>query len=130
MYEFIYENEKEFRKLERALKGINLLAYNELFYKVYPNLKKGNFKHAKKNGSFYEFELSTDELSEKVYLTKYKLLFQKQENLVKLIEIVPKEILLEYLKGNTINYKGVIIPKNSEIYMFKTNLIIGIRGGY
>ena len=124
MCDFIYENEKEFKKLERALKGMNNLAYKKLFYEVYPNLKKGNFKHAKKNGPFYEVELPTDELSEKVYLTKYKLIFQKQKNLVKLIEIVPKEILLEYLKGNTTNYKGVIIPKNSEMYIFKTNLVL------
>ena len=124
MCDFIYENEKEFKKLERALKGMNNLAYKKLFYEVYPNLKNDNFKPAKKNGPFYEVELPTDELSEKIYLTKYKLIFQKQKNLVKLIEIVPKEILLEYLKGNTTNYKGVIIPKNSEMYIFKTNLVL------
>ena len=124
MCDFIYENEKEFKKLERALKGMNNLAYKKLFYEVYPNLKNDNFKQAKKNGPFYEVELPTDELSEKIYLTKYKLIFQRQKNLVKLIEIVPKEILLEYLKGNTTNYKGVIIPKNSEMYIFKTNLVL------
>lgn len=52
MYDFIYENEKELKNLERALKGINLLTYKKLFYEVYPNLKKAFLSMQRKKALF------------------------------------------------------------------------------
>ena len=62
MYDFIYENEKEFKQLERGLKKINMVAYKKLLFEIYPNLKKGSFQNAKKKGNLYEIELPTDKL--------------------------------------------------------------------
>ena len=40
---FEYINENEFRKLERAVKKYNMLAYKKLYFEYYPSLKEGNF---------------------------------------------------------------------------------------
>ena len=42
-YVFDYVNENEFKKLERALKKYNMLAYKKLFFEYYPKLKDGEF---------------------------------------------------------------------------------------
>ena len=38
-----YINENEFRKLERALKKYNMLAYKKLNFDYYPSLRGGKF---------------------------------------------------------------------------------------
>ena len=38
-----YINENEFRKLERALKKYNMLAFKKLNFEYYPSLRKGEF---------------------------------------------------------------------------------------
>ena len=38
-----YINENEFRKLERALKKYNMLAFKKLNFEYYPALRSGNF---------------------------------------------------------------------------------------
>ena len=38
-----YINENEFKKLERALKKYNMLAYKKLNFEYYPALRSGNF---------------------------------------------------------------------------------------
>ena len=112
MYEFIYENENEFKQLERGVKRLNMIAYQKLLFEIYPNLKNGDLKQAKKNDNLYEIELPTDTMFSRVY-GKYKLVFEIIDKNIKLIEILPREILLEHLKGNTIFYKGIIVSKNS-----------------
>ena len=50
-----YINENEFKKLERALKKYNMLAYKKLNFEYYPDLRSGKFvgelisKNAKEN---------------------------------------------------------------------------------
>lgn len=48
MYDFIYENEKDFKKLEQGLGQLNMLAYKKLLFEIYPNLKIRNLERAKK----------------------------------------------------------------------------------
>ena len=38
-----YINENEFKKLERALKKYNMLAYKKLNFEYYPDLRNGKF---------------------------------------------------------------------------------------
>ena len=38
-----YINENEYKKLERALKKYNMLAYKKLNFEYYPKLRSGNF---------------------------------------------------------------------------------------
>lgn len=96
MYEFIYENENEFKQLERGLRQIDMSAYKKLMFEIYPNLKRGVLNNAKINGDLYEIELPTDELFYTLY-GKYKLTFEIIKNNIKLIDILPKEIILEHL---------------------------------
>ena len=42
-YLFEYVNKNEFRKLERSLKKIYMLAYTKYFFDFCPALKEGNF---------------------------------------------------------------------------------------
>ena len=42
-YVLDYVNENEFRKLERALKKYNMLAFKKLNFDYYPSLGNGNF---------------------------------------------------------------------------------------
>ena len=113
MYDFIYENENEFKRLERSLRQIDMLATKTLLFKTYPNLKNGNFKGAKKNENIFEIELPTNIMFMSVY-GRFRLTFEIIDNHIKLIDILPKEILLEHAKGNTTFYKGVVILKNND----------------
>lgn len=122
MYDFIYENEKEFKQLERGVKRLNMIAYQKLLFEIYPNLKNGDLKQAKKNDNLYEIELPTDTMFSRVY-GKYKLVFEIIDKNIKLIDILPREILLEHLKGNTIFYKGIIVSKNSYKDKYKIDLL-------
>lgn len=110
MYDFIYENENEFKQLERGLRQIDMSAYKKLMFEIYPNLKRGVLNNAKINGDFLEIELPTYSLSKNVYGT-HKLIFQIVDSNIKLIEITPKKILL---KGNYVFYRGVKIPFEEE----------------
>ena len=42
-YVLDYINENEFRKLERALKKYNMIAFKKLTFEYYPSLRSGNF---------------------------------------------------------------------------------------
>ena len=42
-YVLDYINENEFKKLERALKKYNMLAFKKLNFDYYPALRNGNF---------------------------------------------------------------------------------------
>ena len=72
-YIFDYVNENEFRKLERAIKKYNMLAYKKLYFEYYPSLKEGNFlgkliSTNKSNlTSNYELKLPTDAMFSKVH---------------------------------------------------------------
>ena len=71
-YLFDYVNENEFKKLERAIKKYNMLAYKKLYFEYYPALKEGNFlgklisTNKKNNTKTYELKLPTDALFSKV----------------------------------------------------------------
>lgn len=126
MYDFIYQDENEFRRLERGLKIINMVAYKKLVFEIYPSLKKGDFSKVNENDGLYEIELPTDNMFARVY-GKYKLIFEIIDNNIKLIELVPKDILLASLNGKFTTYRGVVIPiENNEKYKFKIDLLDGI----
>jgi len=122
MYNFIYENESEFKMLERGLKKINMLAYKKLMFEIYPNLKNGNLEKAKKNGSLYEIDLPTDKLFLKVY-GQCKLIFTINDNNITLIKIVPEEMLKENHRSKLSTYKGVMLSNNHHKDIFKIDLL-------
>lgn len=118
-------SEFEYKKVERSLRKINMLAYKKLVFQVIPELKNGDLSTAKKVGDLYEVDLPTDYLFEHVY-EKFKLRFKKEDKKIVLVDITPKEVLLKFMDGITM-YKGVPVPeKNSEKYRFKRDLLSAI----
>ena len=126
-----YLNENEFKKLERALKKYNMLAFKKLNFDYYPSLKNGKFvgekvaSNKKDHTDTYELKLPSDHMFSQVHgdvLLKY-IVYNKQ-NVVMLDTITPTEILLEGHMAELTTYKGVMISKaNASKDMFKIDLI-------
>lgn len=126
-----YINENEFKKLERALKKYNMLAYKKLNFDYYPELRKGNFigelistNKADKTET-YELKLPSDSMFKQVHGdVTLKYIVYKNENIVMLDTITPTDILLEGHMAELTTYKGVMISKaNASKDMFKIDLL-------
>ncbi len=130
-YVLDYINENEFKKLERALKKYNMLAFKKLNFDYYPSLRSGKFvgelvKTNKKDGTeSYELKLPSDKMfaavhgEVKLYYTVYK-----KEGTIMLDTITPTEILLEGHMSELTTYKGIMISKaNASKDKFKIDLL-------
>ncbi len=125
-----YINENEFRKLERALKKYNMLAFKKLSFEYYPSLRNGEFlgelmsSDKKNNTETYELKLPSDHLFTQVHgEVKLRYIVYKEQNIVMLDTIEPKEILLEGHVAELPTYKGVMISKaNADKDKFMVNL--------
>lgn len=130
-YVFDYVNENEFKKLERALKKYNMLAYKKLFFEYYPKLKDGEFlgevvsTNSNNHTKNYELKLPTDTMFSKVHgdvVLHYTV--YEQENIVMLNTISPEEILSEGHQTELETYKGVMVSKtHADKDIFKINLL-------
>ena len=126
-----YINENEFKKLERALKKYNMLAYKKLNFEYYPALRSGNFigelisTNKKENTETYELKLPSDHMFKQVHGdVTLKYIVYKNENIVMLDTITPTDILLEGHMAELTTYKGVMISKaNASKDMFKIDLL-------
>lgn len=125
-----YINENEYKKLERALKKYNMLAFKKLNFEYYPSLRKGEFlgelmSSNKKNGSeTYELKLPSDRRFTQVHgEVKIRYIVYKEQNIVMLDTIMPTDILLEGHVAELTTYKGVMISKaNADKDKFMVNL--------
>ena len=130
-YVLDYINENEFKKLERALKKYNMLAFKKLNFEYYPALRNGNFvgelisTNKKENTAKYELKLPSDKMfaavhgEVKLYYTVYL-----NEGTVMLDTITPTEILLEGHMSELSTYKGIMISKaNASKDKFKIDLL-------
>ena len=130
-YVLDYINENEYKKLERALKKYNMLAFKKLNFDYYPSLRSGKFvgelvKTNKKDGTeSYELKLPSDKMfaavhgEVKLYYTVYL-----KEGTVMLDTITPTEILLEGHMSELTTYKGIMISKaNASKDKFKIDLL-------
>jgi len=130
-YVLDYVNENEFKKLERALKKYNMLAFKKLNFDYYPALRNGKFvgelvsTNKKEGTSKYELKLPSDKMfaavhgEVKLYYTVYK-----KEGTVMLDTITPTEILLEGHMSELTTYKGIMISKaNASKDKFKIDLL-------
>ena len=126
-----YINENEFKKLERALKKYNMLAYKKLNFEYYPKLRNGNFigellsTNKKDKTETYELKLPSDHMFQQVHGdVTLKYIVYKEQNIVMLDTITPTEILLEGHMAELTTYKGVMISKaNASKDMFKIDLL-------
>ena len=125
-----YINENEYKKLERALKKYNMLAFKKLNFEYYPALRSGNFlgelieTNKEKNTETYELKLPSDLLFTQVHgEVKVRYIVYKEQNTVMLETIMPTDILLEGHVAELTTYKGVMISKqNAEKDKFMINL--------
>ncbi len=130
-YIFDYVNENEFKKLERAIKKYNMLAYKKLYFEYYPALKEGNFlgkvisTNQSNNTTTYELKLPTDAMFSKVHgdIKLYYLVYNN-DRIVMLDKFEPMDILSEGHASELVTYKGVMVSKeHAEKDMFKINLL-------
>ena len=130
-YIFDYVNENEFKKLERAIKKYNMLAYKKLYFEYYPALKEGKFlgkvisTNQSNNTTTYELKLPTDAMFSKVHgdIKLYYLVYNN-ERIVMLDKFEPMDILSEGHASELVTYKGVMVSKeHAENDMFKINLL-------
>jgi len=129
-----YINENEYRKLERALKKYNMLAYKKLNFEYYPAMRSGNFlgelvsKDNKLKTETYELKLPSDLLFQQVHgEVKVRYIVYREQNIVMLETIMPTDILLEGHVAELSTYKGVMISKaNAEKDKFMVNLFSAI----
>ena len=128
---FEYINENEFRKLERAVKKYNMLAYKKLYFEYYPSLKEGNFlgdivsTNSENNSISYELALPTDHLFAKVHgVMKLHYIVYPDSKIVMLDKLTPLEILAEGHQSELVTYKGIMVSKeHADKDMFKINLL-------
>ena len=126
-----YINENEYRKLERALKKYNMLAFKKLNFEYYPSLRNGEFigelvsKNQKAGTKTYELKLPSDHMFSQVHCDiKLHYIVYEKEKVVMLDTITPSDILLEGHMAELTTYKGVMISKNNaEKDMFKIDLL-------
>lgn len=130
-YVLDYINENEFKKLERALKKYNMLAFKKLTFEFYPALRNGNFlgekvsENKKNNTTTYEIKLPSDKMFTQIH-GEVKLIYtvHPKEQVVMLEEITPAKILLEGHMSELTTYKGIMISKaNASKEMFKIDLL-------
>jgi len=135
-YVLDYINENEFKKLERALKKYNMLAFKKLNFDYYPALRNGKFvgelvRSNKKEGTLkYELKLPSDKMFAAVHgeVKLFYTVYQK-EGTVMLDTITPTEILLEGHMSELTTYKGIMISKaNASKDKFKIDLLNMLQG--
>lgn len=130
-YVLDYIDENEFKKLERALKKYNMLAFKKLSFEFYPSLRNGKFlgekvsENKENNTATYEIKLPSDKMFTKIH-GEVKLIYtvHPKEKIVVLEEITPSKILLEGHMSEMTTYKGIMISKkNATKEMFKIDLL-------
>ena len=130
-YVLDYINENEFKKLERALKKYNMLAFKKLNFEFYPALRNGKFQgelvetNKKSKTEKYELKLPSDKMFTQIY-GEVKLIYtvHKKDEVVMLETITPSDILLEGHRSELTTYKGIMISKsNASKDMFKIDLL-------
>ena len=135
-YVLDYIDENEYRKLERALKKYNSLAFKKLNFEYYPSLRNGKFvgemisQNKKAGTETYELKLPSDKMFAQVH-GEVKLIYTvyKKEEIVLLDSIAPKDILLEGHMSELTTYKGVMISKaNASKDKFKIDLLNMLQG--
>ena len=135
-YVLDYVNENEFRKLERALKKYNMIAFKKLNFEYYPSIRSGKFigelveSNKKNHTETYELKLPSDKIFAQIH-GEIKLIYtvHTKENIIMLETLTPEDILLEGHRSELTTYKGIMISKeNASKDKFKIDLLNMLQG--
>ena len=120
-----YENENEFRKLERALKTYNMLAYKDYIFDLLQKLKQGKTIGDEIEENLFKVHLQSSEIVEFVYGKSYFTYRIEDDNKAVLLGMEPREFLIAGHKKELPVYKGVPIvgPKDR----FKVDLYLTLH---
>ena len=137
-YVLDYIDENEFRKLERALKKYNMLAFKKLNFEYYPALRNGKFvgeliSQNKKNGTeTYELKLPSDKMFAQVH-GEVKLVYTvyKKEETVMLDKITSqRDINIAFINELAMAFDKMGIDTNEVIDAMNTKWnALGFRPG-
>ncbi len=135
-YVLDYVNENEFKKLERALKKYNMIAFKKLNFEYYPMIRSGKFvgeviaQNKKNKTTSYELKLPSDKLFTQIHgEVKLRYTVHEKEEVVMLETLTPEDILLEGHRSELTTYKGIMISKeNASKDMFKIDLLNMMQG--
>ena len=129
-YIFEYQNENEFRKIERSVRKYNMLAYKKLTFDYYPSIKNGEFLGklvGEKDGvKSYDLVLPTDDMFVKVHgeVVLHYSVYQDKKVILLTNITCDDNILEEGHRTELKAYKGVMVSRdNPEKDMFKINLL-------
>lgn len=129
-YIFEYQNENEFRKIERSVRKYNMLAYKKLTFDYYPSIKNGEFLGklvSDENGvKSYDLVLPTDDMFVKVHgeVVLHYSVYQDKKVILLTNITCDDNILEEGHRTELKAYKGVMVSRdNPEKDMFKINLL-------
>jgi hypothetical protein len=130
-YTIDYLDEIEYKKLERAVKKYNMLAYKDLIFNCYSKLRSGIFEGdivANDNQAgitTYEYKLPTTTLFAKVHgHLRLNYTVDKKDNRILLNTLKPTEILEAGHRSELETYKGVMVSKeNAAKDRFKIELL-------
>ena len=109
----IYLDENEFNKKLRALRKYCMRSYKDFVFKVVPELKNAELE----NGS-YKKPLITDKMFKCVY-GEIQIVFNVNNGVVILEDLIPGDILTEGHKKELDCYKGVPVRNKQDIFKIK-----------
>ncbi|MFA5602262.1 MAG: hypothetical protein WDA21_00815 [Bacilli bacterium] len=124
-----YFDEIEYKKLERAVKKYNMLAYKDLIFNCYSKLRSGVFEGEKistdNDITTYEYKLPTTTMFVRVHgYLRLNYTVNEKENLIILNTLKPTEILEAGHRSELNTYKGVMVSKdNAAKDKFKIELL-------
>lgn len=136
-YAFEYINENEYRKLERAIRKYNMLAFKKLTLEIYPELRDGNFigevvsRNTELKTTKFKTTLPVDKMFKSVHgdITVHYTVYHN-ERIVLFETITPTDILGEGHRKELTTYKGVMISEeNRKKDVFKVDLLNMLKNG-
>lgn len=127
-YTIVYKDENQINNQLRYLKKFNMLAYKEIIFQIFPNMRSGVFPKEKiieKNSNEKQYELKTDAVFRKIHgpiVMHYQI--EEDTKTVLIDHFSPENVIYEDYNAGLNTYKGVpISKKTSPKDMFKIDLL-------
>ena len=120
-----YEDENSFNKLVKALKMYNMFAYKDFIFNLMYQLRAGKMVGYEIEPNIWRCDLQSDKIFEFVYGKMYFTYRVEDGYRVVLLDMEPKDCLLEGHAKQLSTYKGV--PSRGPKDRFKIDLYFSIK---